>query len=224
MKYVSRDEYILERVQNRKVLHLGCVGFADLDTDERIRLARQSLHFSLTSVADCIGVDYSKDVVEYFRREGVFDNIVVGNAERLQELELQARFDVIVAGDIIEHLSNPGLMLDGIHSLCRPDTDVILSTPHSFGLPNFLRHVSGRFHEGAEHVMCFNAQNLRNLLLRHAFDVVELHTCYQANAKRSQLFAIGRTFFELMPFLGGTLLVVARPARSNLRSPREASA
>jgi 2-polyprenyl-3-methyl-5-hydroxy-6-metoxy-1,4-benzoquinol methylase len=212
MNYFARNERIIELARGKRVLHLGCVGFADLPTADRIALAEASLHFALSTVADVTGVDYSRDAIEYFRAHGVFDNVVFGDAEWLQDAGLVGPFDIVVAGDIIEHLSNPGLMLDGLRGLCDEHSQVVITTPHAFGLLRFLRYLAGRFVEGNEHVATFNESNLVNLCARHGLRVVSIDTCYQGNATKKRLFWLGKRFFELFPRLGGTLFVVAHRA------------
>jgi hypothetical protein len=209
--YVAKEQFILERSSGRSVLHLGCVGFTDIAPSERAGRARQSLHWKLTHLCDTVGIDRSVAVIEECRRNGIFTNVVAGDVERLEEVELARTFDVIVAGDIIEHLSNPGRMLDGIRRFCTGRTQVILTTPNAFGAPNFMRHSFGKFREGDEHVICFNAQNLATLLKRHGFYVSELHTCFQPlSRKRGIAFELGRRALELFPRFGGTLLAVAK--------------
>jgi len=92
-------------------------------------------------------------VIEEQRNLGIFDSVVHGDVERLDELPVDQKFDTVIAGDIIEHLSNPGQMLAGIKRFCGSDTRVIITTPNAFGAPNYLRYSAGRFREGAEHVM-----------------------------------------------------------------------
>ncbi len=211
--YVAKEEFILKVAAGRSVLHLGCVGFTDLAPSDRVRFAKQSLHWKLTQLSETVGVDRSVGVIDEYRKLGVFTNIVAGDVERLDELQITRRFDVVIAGDIIEHLSNPGRMLDGIRRFCTENTQVIITTPNAFGSPNFLRYSIGRFQEGAEHVMSFNQQNLVNLLNRHGYSLSELHTCFQprsADKHRATVFTLGRKVFELFPRFGGTLLVVAR--------------
>ena len=133
--------------------------------------------------------------------------------ERLDDLQITRKFDVVIAGDIIEHLSNPGQMLDGIKRFCTENTQVIITTPNAFGAPNFLRHSAGKFREGAEHVMSFNAQNLVTLLDRHGYSLSELHTCFQPRSVDQHsafFFTLGRKVLGLFPHWGGTLLVVAK--------------
>lgn len=214
MNYYSKTERILELCKGKRVLHIGCVGFADLQTAERVRRAKESLHYALTTCATTVGVDYSREAIDYYRAHHVFENVVYGNAEHLEDLLLPPEFDVVVAGDIIEHLSNPGNMLDGIRSVCDATTLVLITTPHAFGLLSFLRYLTNRFSEGQEHVFTMNSQNMAHLAERHGFEVVEIATCFQDHATASPLFKLGRSFFKLFPRLGGTLFVVLRTMRA----------
>lgn len=211
--YVAKEDFILKVAAGRTVLHLGCVGFTDLAPGDRVRSAKQSLHWKLTQLSETVGVDRSVIVIDEYRKLGVFTNIVAGDVERLDELPITRTFDLVVAGDIIEHLSNPGRMLDGIKRFCTADTQIVITTPNAFGAPNFLRYSVGQFREGAEHVMSFNQQNLSSLLQRHGYSICELHTCFQprsADKHFAPVFTVGRKIFELLPHFGGTLLVVAR--------------
>lgn len=209
-RYVNRDEAILEIARGRRVLHLGCVGNTDLSPEERIRLAQNSLHWKLTANADVVGVDYSAEVIEEYRRLGIFQNIVFGDVQRLEETELYGIFDVIIAADIIEHVSNPGVILEGIKIFCNTESRVVITTPHAFGLPNFIRFLLGRFRDGNEHVVTFNFDNIQNLLRRHGYAIERFDTCFQAFANSNGwLFPIGKRFFENIPKLGGTILLVA---------------
>jgi 2-polyprenyl-3-methyl-5-hydroxy-6-metoxy-1,4-benzoquinol methylase len=215
VNYFGKNERLLSLVSGKRILHLGCVGFTDTPTRHRVALAQQSLHYALTQAGDVVGIDYSKDEIDYYAANGVFRNIVHGNVEHLEALELDQTFDVVVAGDIIEHLSNPGLMLEGIKRFCKPTSVLIVTTPNAFGVLNFLRYVAGRFHEGKEHVMTFNRENIATLLTRHGYQIESIDTCFQKQASsRGLLFTVGKKLLELFPKLGGTLFVAARMQRT----------
>jgi|HubBroStandDraft_6_1064221.scaffolds.fasta_scaffold01037_13 SAM-dependent methyltransferase len=212
--YVAKEDFIVRISSGLTVLHLGCVGFTDLDGQDRVKFAKQSLHWKLTQCSKVVGVDRSGAVIEEMRKLGIFDNVVAGDVERLDELPVNQKFDIGIAGDIIEHLSNPGRMLDGIKRFCRTGTRVIITTPNAFGAPNYLRYSAGKFREGAEHVMSFNEQNLVTLLQRHGYAVAESHTCFQprsAEAHNSLAFRAGKSILRLFPRFGGTLMVIATP-------------
>lgn len=217
-KYLDRDLAIFEIARSKRVLHLGCVGHTDFTQEERVQFAKNTLHWKLSSIADVVGVDHSQQVIGEYERLGVFQNIVYGDVEHLEGMEVDEKFDVIVAADIIEHLSSPGAMLNGMKRFCRPDTQIIITTPHAFGLLNYLRFLFGRFQEGDEHVMTFNLSNLISLLNRHGYHIDRLATCHQAHAKtKGILFKIGKIGFSFIPKLGGTLFVAAHVAPPDSR-------
>lgn len=210
MKYFSRDKELINLVKGASVLHLGCVGFADSDVGERVNNAKKSLHYTLSNITDVIGVDYCRDAIDFFRKKKIFTNVMYGNVEQLDDLKLENKFDVIVIGDIIEHLSNPGLMLEGIKRFCHSNTKVVITTPHSFGLLNYVRFIFNKFKDGNEHMMTFNIDNIKNILSMHEYDIISVDTCYQKHAESKLLFSIGRMFFMLHPKYGGTLFIVTR--------------
>ncbi|TAK90868.1 MAG: methyltransferase domain-containing protein [Verrucomicrobia bacterium] len=211
--YVNRAEFFLERCRGRRVLHLGCVGFTDASVEDKVRLARESLHAKLSAVCDCTGVDLDAVTVEQLRAAGIFQNVLIGDVERLDDCAGKLPlFDLVVAGDIIEHLSNPGLMLDGVRRVLKPGGSLLVSTPNALSLPSFLRHVRGTFREGNQHALSFNAITLAQLLERHGYTVAQALTCHHALAPRLNplTFRTGVTFFRAFPKFGGTLLFEAR--------------
>ena len=223
--YFSRENFIVDRCRGKCVLHLGCVGFTCLPADVRVRLAPRSLHHRLTAVAGkVVGVDWCEEAITACKRLGVFDNVLCGDVTRLEELPLKPEFDVIVAGDILEHLDNPGLMMKGIRRLCRPDTEVVLTAPNAFGLPNFLRYILGVFREGPDHVLTFNHWNLEHLAARAGFRVVAMHTGYEYESRMNLsplVFHPGKWFLQWFPHLGGALIAVlkAEPEEAGRSEP-----
>ena len=213
MKYLDKEKAIISYCRGKSVLHLGAVGFTDLDPATRISMASNSLHKRLSEVADVLGIDYSKDVIEQYKSLGIFNNIAYGNVERLDDLRLNRTFDVIVAGDIIEHLGNPMAMLSGMKKLCHPQTIVIITTPNAFGVMNFVRYAAGMFREGNEHFMMFNSQNIQNMSRRSGFRIIGIDACFQPHARRySVQFSLGKLAFNIVPKFGGTLFVTLMPS------------
>jgi len=213
-RYVDRYSEIVERCRGRRVLHLGCVGFTDCPVEEKVARAKESLHQLLTDISDCVGVDLDQESVEQLQERGIFQNVRIGDVERLDALPVDiGLFDIVVAGDIIEHLSNPGKMLDGIKRFLKPQGQLIVSTPNSMGLPAYARYVLGRFHEGLQHVLCFNPINLSQLLQRHGYRVAEALSCHERHAQTAHglLFGVGKAFLNRFPKYGGTLLFIAQP-------------
>lgn len=211
--YVEKEAEILELARGLKVLHLGCVGHTDASTEGKIKYAKQTLHARLTEEAGhVIGIDLDTAAVEGLLEAGIFDNVRVGDACRLDPADLGTDWDLVVVGDLIEHVSNPGQLLDSIRGVMGSETLLVFTTPNAFGLPAGIRYLLGKFKEGKEHVMSFNYINLQQLLQRHGLVADKLGTCYQTRAKSSAGFSVGRAILGRAPSLGGTLFVVARRA------------
>lgn len=211
VEYVSRDSTLLDACVGKRVLHIGCVGFTDCTADEKVLQAKGGLHYALSQVSDCIGIDNDSETVDLLSARGVFSNIKVGDAESLHDLPDLGIFDVILASDIIEHLSNPGRMLDGVKQFMGPHSTLIVSCPNAFSLPSFVRFASGRFREGLQHVLSFNSINLAQLLFRHGFHVERAYTGYQSIAVdlNGPLFWITKPLLSAFPKYGGTLIFFA---------------
>jgi len=218
--YISRWNKVLEKCWHKRVLHLGCIGMTTESVDRKCEAMsnKQVLHANLREVAaEIVGLDYDRIGVEELNRIG-FSEIVWGNVYDMADLPLLRKpFDVILCGDLVEHLSEPGRMLTQVRSLMGEHTELLLSTPNSLGLPNLLRYALGRSVDGDDHVLSFNVFTLRNLLRRHDLFIDELYACYDAPPRDSSerlVRTLGIPLLKLWPRFGGTLLVSASLAQS----------
>jgi hypothetical protein len=141
----------------------------------------------------------------------VFDNIVVGDALSLERSAIPLdHIDVIFAGDIIEHVGEPGRLLRAVNRSADPASTLIVTTPNAFGLPNFVRYCLGLPFEGTDHVCSFNVATLAQLLQRSGWQPHEVWTCYQDAATAHAGFGLARSLLRLFPGVGGTLLMIAK--------------
>lgn len=93
--------------------------------------------------------------------------------ERLETVDIAGQFEVILVGEVIEHLSNPGLFLKGVKRFFGPATQMIVTTPDAFSLHRFLLALAGREYVHPDHVCYYSYSTLRHLLQRHGFSVTE---------------------------------------------------
>lgn len=214
--YCSRWRFILDRCKGRSVLHLGFVGETDGSLEKKLQAFGdgQILHTHLARVAsEVVGLDRDERAVQTIQSKFGESGLIVGDVEHLDQLPLHGSFDVILFGDLIEHLSSPGCALEGIRRFMDPNSELIVSTPNAFGLLANIRFTLGRFREGSEHVAAYSQFTLPALLARHQLKITELYTCFDRppqSWKRRFAFALGVPFFKAMPDRGGTLLAVAR--------------
>jgi Methyltransferase domain len=216
--YCSRWDFILARCADRNVLHLGFIGETDAWPDQKVDAIKDehTLHSQLLKVASkVVGVDRDERAVEMIRSEVGWGNLHVADVEHLERLNLNGPFDVVLFGNLVEHLSCPGLALNGIHRFMSEKSEMIISTPNAFALLSNVRFTLGSFREGDEHVTGYSRFMLQALLERHGYAITELFTCYDkppAGWRQKLQFAFGVPYFKAMPERGGTLLAVSRKA------------
>jgi SAM-dependent methyltransferase len=128
MKILGRAEQVMPLVKGPSVLHVGCAAHAPCPGDP------SWLHGSLCKrFPDTVGIDLRPDLIEQLQSLG-FRNLYVANAETF---ELNQQFETIVAGDVVEHLSNAGSFLRQARKHLAPDGEIIVTTPFPFALLNF---------------------------------------------------------------------------------------
>jgi SAM-dependent methyltransferase len=129
------------------------------------------------------------------------------------------QFDVILAASIIEHLSNPGLMLKSFATLCNPNGRIIIVTPHVFGLLQFIRVAFYRREAvNPQHTCWFSISILTELCSRYGLTPIEWHTGFgwrPKSFKWSIQKSLGVPLFRLFPYIGGSLIGVFRPNNSS---------
>lgn len=85
--------------------------------------------------------------------------------------------EVIIAGEIIEHLDDSGSFLDGLHSLVEPGGKLVVTTPNSSGLLNAgAAALAGYEVNHPDHVTLYSCFTLTNLLERHGWEIDSVAT------------------------------------------------
>ncbi len=159
----------------KTVLHLGCVDKGL--TYERFKL-QELMHQKLAAVSkELWGVDTDAEQISFLQKQG-FENLLVGDVSELDRIEALKgkKFDVIVASEIIEHLSNPGLFLQAVKSLMdSPKTHFIVSVPNAFRIDTILWLFRGVEYIHPDHNYWFSYFTVTNLLEKNGFKVEEVY-------------------------------------------------
>ena len=167
---VQRVEFIKEICQGKKVLHLGCTNYPY--TREAIE-NEMLLHFELQKISgEIYGFDFDQPGIDILEKEHGAKNLFRADLEKLDEVELNETFDVIIAGEIIEHLNNPGLFLNGIRRFMNKNTELVITTVNAYCAMRFwiygLRGKSGENEPvHPDHVAYYSYSTLKLLLERH---------------------------------------------------------
>lgn len=175
---VQRVAHLRELCRDRRVLHLGCTNWPYMDGPLQ---DGSLLHLQLLGVArELWGLDGDERGLAQLEARGI-PNLVRGDLEQLHDVRLETPFDVIVAGEIIEHLSNPGLFLRGIKHLMGDDTILAITTVNAYCAARAVTYaLAGRGGRQEpvhpDHVAYYSYATLHHLLDRHGFTVA--HTSF----------------------------------------------
>jgi len=158
-----RTEDILNLVTGPDVLDVGCAGHQVKPNQPGWLHGRLRERFHVT------GIDISNGNLALMRDLG-FDDL---HAQSADTFDLGRQFNTIVAGEIIEHLSNPGQFLAAARRHLTPNGRLVLSTPYGFSLMHavYAAHHFPKTCENAQHTCWFCPSTLEELARREGFSV-----------------------------------------------------
>jgi len=210
-QYLSRVDFFRKMCRGKTVLHLGCSSGRYLqDHVDRGDLMHEIVR---SEASELFGVDIHDESVRSLRQLG-YQNIFPGNAEQLEDLDIDRRFDIVLAGDLLEHITRPGSMLEGAKQFIDSSGTFVISTNNAFGIHYQIRRWMGKYSEHFEHVSFYSPETLKHLFERHGYDVLEMYGAFTTpphTLKQKIVFALASPILRLFPMLAGTLIVVAAP-------------
>ncbi len=180
-------EFLKHQPQGLKVLDLGCyvgdvvheisqLGFAGYGVD----VAEENVVKALKKYPHCTFAvaDLDKDTIP-------FDN---------------SHFDIIWAGDIIEHVHNTINLFSELNRVLKNDGSLVCSTPYhgvlkmiAISFVDLKRH----FHPEHPHVRFYTNKSLRMILQKYGFAVVREHYLGRVPLLSNNMFFISRKKREL---------------------------
>jgi SAM-dependent methyltransferase len=146
-----------------RVLDLGC------------RTGALTQHYAEGNTV--VGVDVDRSALEQAEARLRIETVWTDVEEELPFPDNS--FDVVVAGELLEHLADPGAVVAHVRRVLRPGGRFVGSVPNAFRLKSRLRYAAGRHPEtDSTHLQLFTSAALAALL--GDFDDVEIR------------FAVGR--------------------------------
>lgn len=196
------EDYIAGLVGQKKVLDVGCVDHNAAKETEAAWLHRRLAE----SAASILGLDILQDDVQKLAAKGY--RVTCGDATTV---DLCEQFDAIVAGELIEHVDNPGQFVANMRRHLRPDGVLVLTTPNPFYALHFVEFIfsSPERRWNPEHVGWFCSFTLHNLLARHRMSPNQC--IYFARSRKVRRF-LNVLHLPCPRIFASTLLVVATPA------------
>ena len=165
---MRRTEFIKKYVAGKSILNIGCVDSS----------GEEYLHGFLAGIANHLeGCDINKKGLDAMRINGY--DVFYGDAEGTEGFDNGKEYDVIIAGEVIEHLFNMGNFLENTRNALKNEGMLIITTPNARSLTYHFNRILGRInvmgeHENAEHVHLYTAQTLIQLLGSNGFSAMEI--------------------------------------------------
>jgi len=194
------QEFLSQFVQGKTVLDVGCV-----DHSASVEREDHWLHKHLArSARSILGLDILESDAAELRRRGY--EVVCGDATTVS---LKQTFDVVVAGEIIEHIDNPAAFVSNMARHLNEQGRLVMTTPHAFYCLHFLESIfsSAERRWNPQHVAWYCPFTLENLLRRSN---LEIESCYYftRSAKLRRLMEL--VHLPCYGVIASSILVVAR--------------
>jgi SAM-dependent methyltransferase len=171
---IEKIPFIQDICRDMEVLDLGCLRhnaeFAEKDPNW--------LHQKIKDVAKrVVGFDYLEEEVKKLKNSEY--DIRYGDVTK--PLPLSNKFDVIIAGDLIEHLSNFEGFFENCSKFLKNGGILLLSTCNPFYTDGFhYAAIKGAFVINPEHTCWIDPQSLSQLAFRFGFNIAEIHYIEQS--------------------------------------------
>ncbi len=194
------QDFLSGFVRGKDVLDVDC-----LDHNAALEATDTWLHkHILRSANSVVGLDLLESGVAELRNRGY--DIRSGDA---CTASLEQTFDVVVAGEIIEHIDDPAAFVSNMARHLNDRGRLIITTPHAFFFLHFLESIfsSGERRWNPEHVSWYCPFTLGNLLRRNN---LEVESCYYFTRSQKLRRLLNLLHIPCYGFLASSILVVAR--------------
>lgn len=152
----TRFEALLSRIPSGadSILDVGCARHSQ-NKREKANLHQYIIEHS---DAEVLGIDIMEKEIEQMKEDGF--NVRKGNAETFS---MDEKFDVIAAGELIEHLGRPAAFLERCEKHLKPQGKIILTTPNPDGFAYFRKAITGKT-GNPTHTCWIDPRNLEQLV------------------------------------------------------------
>jgi len=190
---LDREQYLSDLVAGLKVLDVGVVAH----TPEACQ-SPAWLHRRLSaSASSCLGCDILEREVARLRELG-FDVV----CHDICREPLDDLFDIIVCGELIEHVDRPGALFENCAKMLSQGGKLALSTPNPWFLTYTLKGLFNRepLIDSVDHVAWYDPATLFELGMRHGFRLArytDVRVTRTYSRMASLLFSLARPLIRI---------------------------
>ena len=162
-KYSSHEKIISLTPRNTKVLDVGCAsGYI------AFRLKKKGCYV--------VGTDIDKKYLEEAKK--YCDEVFLLD---ISKDKIKGKFDVIILGDIIEHIANSGGVLEKLRNNLNENGRIIVSVPNIVNIYPRIKILFGRFDYEEKgifdktHLRFFTIKTLKRLIKNKKYQITSMH-------------------------------------------------
>jgi 2-polyprenyl-3-methyl-5-hydroxy-6-metoxy-1,4-benzoquinol methylase len=160
----NRLDFLKNYLAGKRVIHVGCCDHIGL-IEQKIK-ENTYLHKIITDVSSkCIGIDIDAEAVNFLNKIG-YSNAIHYDLVKDTNTQVDGdSWDVIVLGEILEHVDNPELFLRTIHEKYFQNcTEILITVPFAFSKENFFYIRKGIERINTDHRYFFTPFTLAKIL------------------------------------------------------------
>ncbi len=170
---VDREEYIFRQADDKRVLHVGC---SDMPFTEKKLKKGSLLHQRIIDNSSFIrlaGVDISNEGISLMRADGIDDLHTIDSDSDLLCDYFGDTFDLIIAGEVLEHVPNMGYFIDSLKSVCDESTLILITVPNYAPIKRIFRLFWLNEEVHPDHVCYFSVSTLTSLFKKCGIEAVD---------------------------------------------------
>ncbi|MEM6450159.1 MAG: methyltransferase domain-containing protein [Cyanobacteria bacterium P01_D01_bin.105] len=213
-----RDDYILRHCKSKRVLHVGCTDYPFFET---ALSEGHLLHEKITQVADkVIGIDVASADVSKMAAHGY--DVKLADAQKITNYDWDEPFDIILLADVIEHIPNTGLVIEGASKLLSKTGKIVITVPNAFGIVRFLKSFFRYEQVHQDHVAYYSSGVLETIAERLSL-VMQETAWYRFEVRDKRIIvylsaAIERLFTVFFPWYaeGCMAVMTVQPSENNV--------
>lgn len=183
----GRLDHLEDICRGKRVIHFGFADHVPL-VPEKIR-QNKWLHKRLQTVADTVvGLDIDADAVGYCRTELGIDGVYAFDLfkDDLPAEVANSHWDLVIMGEILEHVDNPVEFLQSMHRVFGPVAEkLVVTVPNALCSLNISESLKGNEYINTDHRYWFSPFTLVKVAYRAGFEVDKLTYCSAPMPRRS---------------------------------------
>jgi 2-polyprenyl-3-methyl-5-hydroxy-6-metoxy-1,4-benzoquinol methylase len=201
----SRIKILNEIIKGKSIAHFGAADHPF--TRERLD-DHSLLHYKLNK--NCVNLkafDISLEGLEILEKNGYESEYCDINSS-VPDLD---GIDLVVFGEIIEHLGSPQAALENIGKGMISGAQILVSTPNAFYGQNFINAFFNIENVHPDHLMSFTPITLKKIMEESGFELIGSYSTYLERRGKGKISKrIWRKITPIFPSLGECLVYIGR--------------